>query len=69
MHRCNVADAAILHHYDDDVDLLPHCNVFVSLLNVSEILTFFMKHLFQQTTFSGCIAVQHVRYGKHYKRD
>ena len=38
--------AAILHHWDDDVDLLYHCNVLVSLFSVSCFLSF-KEHVFQ----------------------
>ena len=49
-HRSAVTNAAILHH-DDDVDLLYHCNAFVSLLNVSG-LPSFNEHIFQKTPLS-----------------
>ena len=57
MHRCNVANAAILHHYDDDVDLLHHCHVLVYLFSLPGILTYSKKHLFQETTFTGCAPI------------
>ena len=45
--------AAILHHYDDDVDLTCHWNVFMSLSSVSGFPNF-KEHIFQGTRFSGC---------------
>ena len=57
MHHCNVANAAILHHCDDDVDLLHHCDVLVYLFSVPGILTYFKEHLFQETTFTGCAPI------------
>ena len=40
--------AAILDHKDDDVDLLCHCEVFVSLFSVSGFPNF-KEHLFKGT--------------------
>ena len=56
MHRNAVTNAMILHHEDDDVDLLYHCNVLISLFTVSG-LPIFKEHIFQRTRFSGCFQI------------
>ena len=42
--------AAILHHWDDNVDSLYHCNVFWSLFSVSDFSSF-KGHIFQGTKY------------------
>ena len=46
MHYNAVANAPILHHQDDVVDLLYHCNIFISLFSVSG-LSSFKEQIFQ----------------------
>ena len=65
MHRSAVTNAAILHHLDDDVDLLYHCNMPASLFSVSS-LPSFKEHIFQGIPFNGCIQILHMRYGKQF---
>ena len=43
--------AAILHHKDDDVDLLCHFNLFVSLFSVSGFPSF-KEYILEETPFS-----------------
>ena len=59
MHCIAVSNAAILHHQDDDADLLYHCIVSVSLLTVSG-LPSFKEHIFQRTRFSGWFQISHM---------
>ena len=40
--------AAILYHWDDDVDLLYHCNLFISLFSVSAFPSFKEKTYFKE---------------------
>ena len=37
---------------DDDADILYHCNLFVSLFDVSG-----LRNTFQETHFSGCFQI------------
>ena len=55
-HRKAFTNAAILHHYDDNVDLLYNCNVFVFLFSVSG-LSSLKERIFQRTPFSGCFQI------------
>ena len=48
--------AAILHHYDDNVDLLCYCNVLLSLFSVSGFPSF-KEHKFEGTPFSDCFQI------------
>ena len=43
-----MGQAALLHHYDDNVDLLYHCDVFPSLVCLVSLVskeTYFSEHL------------------------
>ena len=57
-----VSNAAILYHWDDDVDFLCF-NVSVSLFNVSALLSF-NEYIFPGIPLSGCFQISHTRYGK-----
>ena len=56
MHSSAVTNPAILHHQDDDVDLLYHCHAFVSLCSVSG-LPSFKEHTIQRTPLSDCFQI------------
>ena len=45
--------APILHHQDDDVDRLCHCNVFVSLFSMSGFWSV-KEHIFEEKPFGDC---------------
>ena len=56
MHHRAVTNAPILYHEDDDVDLLYHCNAFVSLFSVPG-LPSFKERVFQRTPLSDCFQI------------
>ena len=43
-----------MHHYDDDVNLIYHCNMFISLFSVSGFSSF-KEYVFQGTPFKKTI--------------
>ena len=47
---------AILHQWNDDVDLACHCNVFMSSSSVSGFPNF-KEHIYQGTPFSWCFQI------------
>ena len=65
MHHGTDTNAAIWHHEDDDVDLLYHCNTFVSLFSVSGFPSF-IEHVFQRTALNNCFQIWHMWFGKQY---
>ena len=48
--------AETFYHLDDDVDLLYHCNMFISLFSVSVFVSF-KGHILRGTSFTGSFQI------------